>query len=70
MLTLKIENLNRSNVVLNICNLLGEEVFVQNISNKSETTTLDISKFATGIYFLHLSSDNQILYDRKIVVAR
>ena len=70
LLTLKFESLNTSNVVLNIYNMVGEEVFVQNISNKTETTTLDISKLATGIYFLHLSSDNQILYDRKIVVAR
>ena len=63
------ENIGKQ-IDLSIFNILGQQVFSQTISDKTETATIDVSKFTEGIYFLHMTSDNKTLYDKKIIIAR
>ena len=55
---------------LNIFNTLGQQVFMQNIPDYIGETTLDVSQFTEGIYFLRIVSDNQTFYDKKIIISR
>lgn len=55
---------------LTIINNLGQQVFSQRISDKTGTTSLNVSKLTEGIYFLRMTSDNQTTYDKKIIIAR
>ena len=64
-----IENIGKQ-IDLAIINNLGQQVLAQTISNKTGTTTLDISQFSEGIYFLHITSNNQAIYDKKIVIKK
>ncbi|MBA3706269.1 MAG: T9SS type A sorting domain-containing protein, partial [Bacteroidetes bacterium] len=66
-LTVSFHNINKPE--LKIFNALGEEVFSQKISNSLQTT-IDISQFHSGIYFIRVTGDNQTSVTQKTVVTR
>ena len=47
----------------------SEQVFKQNIFSSTGTTTLDISQFAAGIYFMEVY-DGVKYYTRKFIVEQ
>lgn len=55
---------------LKILNIFGQQVLKQQISNNIKTTTLDMSQFAEGIYFVHITTNKKINYDYKVIVAK
>ena len=55
---------------LNVFNTLGQQIFAKRIYDNTGTTTIDLSQFSEGIYFLHMISDNRTFYDKKIIIAR
>jgi len=57
-------------VGLNIFNTFGQRVFAQKTPDHARTTTLDISKYAEGIYFLRVTSDMQTIFGRQIIISR
>ena len=49
-----------------VLNIIGEEVFQSAIN--SQQTTIDLSSFRKGIYFVQITDENKNLVNRKIVV--
>ncbi len=66
-LTISFQNINKPE--LKIFNALGIDVFSQKLSNSLQTT-IDISQFYSGIYFIRVTGDNQTSVTQKIVVTR
>ena len=64
-----IEN-NGKQIELYIFNTFGQQVFLQQFPDKIETTTINVSDFNKGVYFLRMTSSNQLLYDKKIIIIR
>lgn len=67
-LTITFEANDYKEVNLNILNSLGQLVFTRKIFNKTET--IDISRFTKGIYFARLTSDNQNICEKKIIIMK
>jgi hypothetical protein len=61
---------NPANVIVSVYNIMGEEVVSYNKENASVVnTTLDLSKCASGVYFVKIISTNQTL-TQKISLMR
>ncbi|MBL0047309.1 MAG: T9SS type A sorting domain-containing protein [Bacteroidetes bacterium] len=58
------------NVVLNIHNALGEEVFTQKINGNDERLQLNTTNYPPGIYTCSLHSDNGIIAFNKVIVLK
>ena len=58
-----------NNCQLSIYNLLGENVYERTTKNEKLSTTIDLSKQETGIYFLQMKSGNKS-FSKKIVIVR
>jgi photosystem II stability/assembly factor-like uncharacterized protein len=56
-------------IELNIFNTFGQQVFTRKILNET-VTTLDVSKFSEGFYFIHATKDKQTIFDKKILIVR
>ncbi|OFY86919.1 MAG: hypothetical protein A3F72_00770 [Bacteroidetes bacterium RIFCSPLOWO2_12_FULL_35_15] len=54
---------------LEIFNVLGQCVFVKQISFETEIT-LDITEYPEGMYFVNLTSGNDLTFCRKLIIAR
>jgi len=58
---------------LKVVNALGEVVYQSTISNTTDgrtgqQSTIDISKYAKGIYFVRITDENKNVVNRKIVI--
>ena len=70
LLNVNFNLLNPSNVVVSVYNMIGEKVVSYNKENASAVnTTLDLSKCASGVYFVKITSTNQTL-TQKISLIR
>ena len=49
-----------------IINSVGQSVYENNL-NEERTKTLDLTGIPTGIYFIQIKNDNDILIQRKII---
>ncbi len=56
------------NLKIKIYNILGEIIFQTTTSKQQQT--IDISDKANGIYFVSTTSDNQIICNQKIIIAK
>lgn len=54
---------------LEIFNVLGQRVFVKQTSFETEIT-LDVTEYPQGIYFVNLTSGNDLTLCRKLIIAR
>jgi hypothetical protein len=54
---------------LKIYSAFGEQVFTQENFYSTGTTTLDISQFAAGIYFMHVY-DGVKYYTKKFIIEK
>ncbi|MBC7410997.1 MAG: T9SS type A sorting domain-containing protein [Bacteroidia bacterium] len=60
-----------TDVSLKIFDELGREVLKFKLLNNYQTTTIDISQFTPGFYYINASSDdNSIMYNRKFIVTK
>ena len=57
---LTINNLQGKKVELSVLNVIGSVLYHETVTelNDSYTRTLDLSKFANGLYYVRLESDN------------
>jgi hypothetical protein len=69
-LTIKYTEISGKQIDLKMFNTFGQQVLSQRTSDQTGLTTLDISQFAEGLYFLRITSDNQTIYDNKIIITR
>jgi len=58
-----------SNARIVIRNLLGKEVYSQNLEINSNRVRIDTQRFTNGIYIYSLMIDNQIVESKRLVVA-
>ncbi len=61
---------NRKTFTLKILNSIGQEVSDQIFSKNLKTETIDISKLQTGIYFVKAITDDQEVFNQKIIISR
>lgn len=59
---------NQKGFSVKILNSFGQEIFSQQVT--SATKTLDISRFANGIYFVRVIAENHIVYNEKIIIQK
>ena len=57
----------RSPFSVSVYNTLGERLFFENKTEVNEFFSLDFTTLNTGIYFLHLQSENNNLYKRFVI---
>jgi hypothetical protein len=71
-ITIKISPVGRTLKGCRIYDLIGNEVYYIDLSNRSGVVylTLDISHLKTGIYFCNIYTDRGILDTRKIIKNR
>lgn len=67
--TIEISSVNTNDIKIKIVDILGKEIYMDEIKNYngSYSFELDISKFSTGIYILHLQAEKDNIA-RKFVV--
>jgi PKD repeat protein len=69
--TLEITDKATHNLQLHIYNSIGEEVYQEGIATNGKTTkTLHLNHLANGVYFVHLNTQNNIVYRTKVVINR
>lgn len=68
--TLTISYSLSSDVNLTVTDITGRNILSKNIESKSSSTTLDLSKHQTGIYFYRLSNNSDVLFNGKIVLTK
>ncbi|MFW6219213.1 MAG: T9SS type A sorting domain-containing protein [Bacteroidota bacterium] len=57
-------------IELEIFNIFGQLVYAKNISHNNGASTHHISQLGTGIYVVRITSDNQKLYDKKLIITK
>ena len=65
--TVKAEGLQRANCKLEICNLLGQEIYNAFFKEQQPTLDIDLSDFSKGIYFVKFD-DGTSSYIQKIII--
>ncbi len=65
--TVKAEGLQRANCKLEICNLLGQEIYNAFFKEQQPTLDIDLSDFSKGIYFVKFD-DGTNSYKQKIII--
>ncbi len=55
---------------LAVFNTFGQRIYAQVISQEQKLSALNVSQLAEGIYFIHLTLDNQVVCAKKIIIAR
>ena len=63
---LNIENNNSQNFNVQILNILGENVMSQTVTNNN--STLNTSNLKSGIYFVRIIEDNNIMFSKKVTI--
>ncbi len=66
-LNISFTSFDQKEITLKIYNSSGQQVFSQQIPN---ATTIDVSQFADGIYFVRAITDKQIVFDKKIIIQK
>lgn len=51
--------------IVNVYNVLGESVLATEIFNSN--TTIDLTSYTTGIYYVRISNNNAVIFDQKVV---
>jgi O-glycosyl hydrolase len=69
-LTITFPIINSDNLKLEIFNTLSQIIATQKIDGNLGATTIDISQFREGIYFIRLTLNNQTFYCKKIIITR
>jgi type IX secretion system substrate protein len=57
---IQLNNTKSSNVEISLINQLGQEIWAQNVKIINQGYTLDLSHYASGVYFLTLQMDAQL----------
>ena len=60
-----VNNIQNSQYTIEICDMLGELVHLQTL--KKENIQIDMSAYQSGIYFIQIINDNQIVYTNKLI---
>lgn len=69
-ITLNYTECSGQQIELTMFNALGQKVYSNKSLDKSGITTLDVSKFEDGIYFLHMTSNNKTIYTKEIIIGK
>jgi hypothetical protein len=64
------DNVVNKSIVITMYSTTGQLVLSTKVANAFSTEILDVSKLTAGIYQLRISSNNEVVTDRKIVVAK
>jgi CubicO group peptidase (beta-lactamase class C family) len=65
--TVKAEGLQQANCKLEICNLLGQEIYATIFKGQQSTLDIDLSNFPKGLYFVKVYNGTNI-YTHKIII--
>ena len=63
-------NKNCENAQICLYNILGMSVYEQVLDVREETTTMDVSNFASGVYFYAIKVDGKAVETKKLVISR
>lgn len=67
--TIRIQNINETKpYIINIVNYIGELVYSQKIDSNTENTSIKISDFPKGIYFVNLKDADLNTYSQKLII--
>ncbi len=56
------------NTIIELRDLLGKKVLTRNLSNSGNTSSLNISNLGSGVYFVRILSNNQLLITKKVII--
>jgi len=62
-------NKNCGNAQICLYNILGMSVYEQTLDVQEETTAIDVSNFASGVYFYAIKVDGKALETKKVVIS-
>jgi hypothetical protein len=65
--TVNVEGLQQENCKLEICNLLGQEIYTAFFKEQQSTLDIDLSSFQKGFYFVKFD-DGTNSYKQKIII--
>ena len=63
-------NKNCKNAQICLYNILGMSVYEQPLDVQKETAAMDVSTFATGVYFYAIKVDGKAVETKKLVISR
>lgn len=69
-ITINIPLIENKEIEMTGYNIFGQRIFMQKIYYNNTTTTLDISQFPAGIYFIRVTNDEQMVYEKKIIITK
>jgi hypothetical protein len=55
---------------INVCNILGQNVFTQQVNSDEAQSILDLNALPNGIYVISVLSSNSNLFQQKIVISK
>lgn len=58
-----------NNKIVTITDMLGRKVYTKTSANNNETMAVNTSVFKPGVYFVSVTSDNQVLKTEKLIVT-
>jgi SdrD B-like domain/Secretion system C-terminal sorting domain len=64
------ENIVNKSIVITMYSTTGQLVLSTKVANANSTEILDVSKLTAGIYQLRITTNNEVVTDRKIVVTK
>lgn len=70
IITIEFINSMTEQIEFEIFNIFGKLVYAKKISHNNLASTHDISELDTGIYLVRITSDNQKLYDKKLIITK
>ena len=53
---------------IEISDISGKKVFNETMTQKSETTTIDVKDLCAGIYFIEITTDSNIKMIKKLIL--
>ncbi|MEP0266797.1 S8/S53 family peptidase [Dokdonia sp.] len=62
---IQLQNTHNSKVTMSLYNTLGKQVLSKNIQGESDI--IDVQSFASGVYFLHIASEND-RHTKKVII--
>ena len=69
LVTLELKDVDYRDMNVEIQNTLGQRVFFQTLRNV-KNYTIDLSKYAVGVYSVSLNIDNAVFYNKKLILQR
>jgi hypothetical protein len=61
---------NRGNAQIVLHNILGVQVYEQTLNGKKGTAKINVSNFASGIYFYTIKIDGKAIETKKLIISR